>query len=156
MMRLCRDTLTRWSSCPRITAAPPTCRRSLLRDAVHRGDLRRFPRDQRTPTGDKLVPAINAYRRDLRRLRTSRGAAALDDCHAYAILLGLDTGNANRATPPTGPREHLADFAAAWVQTCAALVTWRTDPPPVEHDHTIDTWKHDQWGGYPGGGIGHL
>jgi hypothetical protein len=34
----------------------------LLRDAVHRGDLRRFHRDQRAPSGDKLVLAINAYR----------------------------------------------------------------------------------------------
>lgn len=121
-------------------------RELLIRDAVHSGDLRRFHPDQRTPSGDDLVLAIDAYRRDLRRLRTTRGPAALDDHHAYAILFGLDPGNANRC-------EGLADFAATWSQTCADLVAWPTDPPPVEHDHTIDTWNDDHRDGHSGGGI---
>ncbi|HEY3686088.1 MAG TPA: hypothetical protein VGL93_23860 [Streptosporangiaceae bacterium] len=128
----------------------PTLKRvraRLLRDAIRRGDLRRWRR-RRTESGDRLVPVITAYRRELRRLRSVRGEAALDPYLPYALLFGIGPGAA-RSARARADRHRLADFAAAWVAACAGIAGWA-----AEHDTAgeVDTWSRDQFGGMPNGG----
>lgn len=122
-------------------------RRALLRDARHRGDLNRW-RGGRTASGDRLVPVITAYRRELRRLRTTRGEAALDPYLSYALLFGIRPAT-DRPVAARADRHRLADFAAAWTAACAPVAGWSI---AGHRDDTLDTWSHDQFGGMPHGG----
>jgi hypothetical protein len=125
----------------------PTLKRArarLLRDAARRGDLRRWRR-RRTESGDRLVPVITAYRRELRRLRGVRGEAALDPYLPYALLFGIGP-DATRSARSRTDRHRLADFAAAWVATCARITGWAAEPAAPDE---ADTWSHNRFGGGP-------
>jgi hypothetical protein len=94
-------------------------RASVIKDAVHRGWLRRIGHE-RTPAGDELGGQARAFRGRLRHLKASGPAVAIADYLPYAIVFGLA---ADEDLP-------LAGFAAAWGQACSALPGWRHEPTP--------------------------
>jgi len=90
-------------------------REELVRDAVHRGWLRRLHHHERTRAGEELVGQLRAFRQELRSARAGRGPEILGgQLLPYAIHFGL-----------AGPGHWLARFAHAWVAAFAELPEWR-------------------------------
>jgi hypothetical protein len=93
-------------------------RDSVIKDAVHRGWVRRIGHE-RTPAGDELGGQVSAFRGRLRHLKAS-GPASIAGYLPFAIVFGLA---ADEDLP-------LAAFADAWSQACSALPGWRHEPAP--------------------------
>ena len=90
-------------------------REELVRDAVHRGWLRRLYHHERTAAGEELARQLKAFRQDLRAARAGGGPEVLDGpLLPYALHFGLA-----RADHP------LAQFAHAWIAAFAELPEWR-------------------------------
>ena len=90
-------------------------REDLVRDAVHRGWLRRLHHHERTRAGEELAGQLRAFRQELRSARAGRGPEVLDgELLPYALHFGL-----------AGPGHRLARFAHAWVAAFAGLPEWR-------------------------------
>jgi hypothetical protein len=89
-------------------------RDELVRDAVHRGWLRRLHHHERTAAGEELTRQLKAFRQDLRAARARGGPEILDGpLLPYALHFGLA-----RTDHP------LAQFAHAWVTVFAELPEW--------------------------------
>jgi hypothetical protein len=90
-------------------------REGVVRDAVHRGWVRRLHHHERTEAGEELAGQLRAFRQELRSARAGRGQEILDgQLLPYALHFGL-----------AGPAHPLARFAHAWVAAFAELPEWR-------------------------------
>lgn len=86
-------------------------REGVVRDAVHRGWLRRLHHHERTEAGEELAGRLRAFRQELRSARARRAQEILDgQLLPYALHFGL-----------AGPAHPLARFAHAWVAAFAEL-----------------------------------
>jgi hypothetical protein len=108
------------SLAPRIPQVLEAARAALIRDAVHRGWLRRLHHDQRTEAGEQLAARIRAFQHGLRQLATEQGEDALTGpLLPYALHFGMIHSD----------RLPLAAFARRWVETFAALPGWHVPAP---------------------------
>lgn len=107
-------------------------REGLVRDAVHRGWLRRLHHHERTKAGEELASQLRAFGQELRSARAARGPEMLDgQLLPYALHFGL-----------ARPGHPLAQFAHAWVAAFAKLPEWRAPArwrTNSEHDAGIRT-----------------
>jgi hypothetical protein len=78
------------SLAPRIPQVLEAARAALIRDAVHRGWLRRLHHDQRTEAGEQLAARIRAFQHGLRQLAAEQGEDALTGpLLPYALHFGM-------------------------------------------------------------------
>lgn len=107
-------------------------REGLVRDAVHRGWLRRLHHHERTQAGEELASQLRAFRQELRSARAGRGPEVLDgQLLPYALHFGL-----------ARPGHPLTRFAHAWVAAFAKLPEWRAPArwrTNSEHDAGVGT-----------------
>jgi hypothetical protein len=89
-------------------------RDELVRDAVHRGWLRRLHHHERTAAGEELARQLKAFQQDLRAASAAGGSEVLDGpLLPYALHFGLARTD-----------HRLARFAHAWVAAFAELPDW--------------------------------
>jgi hypothetical protein len=101
-------------------------RTAVIRDAVHRGWLKRMHHDERTEEGEQVATRARAFQRQLRSLKSSAGVSAFAGrLLPYALHFGL-------ADPDQDP---LVRFAHSFAAVLADLPGWRppehTRPPMV-------------------------
>lgn len=113
-------------------------RSELVREAVHRGWLRHWHHDQRTPEGEELARRLRAFRSELRRLKDEQGEEVLArDWLPYALHFGLVPCD----------RIPLARFAQSWVDAFRGLESWyHAEPRPRRPDEEVQFPK-DEWRG---------
>src|SRR5258708_8279643 len=108
------------SLAPRMPDALSSAREAIVHDAVDRGWLHRFRDGQRTEAGEQMARRIRRFQRDLRKLATDQGQAALS---GRLLPYALHFGMAGRDQLP------LVRFAHAWVVAFASLPGWHQAPP---------------------------
>jgi hypothetical protein len=154
-------------------------RRSLRRDAVRRGWLRRLRHGQRTPHGEQLLTQIREFRRELRALAASGGLELQPGLVPYAMIFGRGAGEAfgfaaDEAEPD--PRRDAevpssGRFGQCWMTVCTGLLAAAADhqgqpadlahqwgvPPGHDHGNTGHAPGHSGHGGFGdhGGYGGH-
>lgn len=113
-------------------------RTELIRDAVHRGWLRRWHHGQRTPRGEELARQLRAFRGELRQLKAEQDEDVLvSDWLPYALHSGLVSCD----------RIQLARFARSWIDAFNGLESWsHAEPRPRRPDEEI-TFPKDEWRG---------
>lgn len=120
----------------------------LVKDAVHRGWLRRMHRDRLTSDGDELLADTRKFRAALRRASIAGHHEVLAAHLPYALAFGL-------VTPASAPASALplACFSAAFISVCSALPDWRHAEPRQERpDVGAPDFDRDEWRGMiPGG-----
>jgi len=112
-------------------------RAELLREAVHRGWVRRWHNDQRTPEAEELARRLRAFRGELRQLKAEQDEDALArDWLPYALHFGLVSGD----------QIPLTRFALSWVDAFSGLESWshaelRSRMPDKEVSFPKDEWR---------------
>lgn len=96
-------------------------RRSLEREAVAQGWVRRLHHDQRTPEGEELARRVRSFHRELRQFKFDGDADAIGGgtLLPFALRFGLVPGD----------QLPLARFAHDWVRTFGDLPGWRPAQP---------------------------
>jgi hypothetical protein len=112
-------------------------RDELVRDAVHRGWLRRLHHHERTSAGEDLAGRLRAFRQELKSADAAGGSEVLDGpLLPYALHFGL-----------AGSGHPLARFAHAWVAAFAGLPEWRAPARPhpgSDHDVAVSKRTLDE------------
>lgn len=112
------------SRAPRMPDALNSAREAIVHDAVDRGWLHHFRHGQRTDAGEQMALRIRSFQRDLRKLATDQGQAALaGPLLPYALHFGM----VERDQLP------LVRFAHAWAAAFASLPGWH-QPPASQPD----------------------